>query len=65
MNMEKRGRTAAESERIIFYTELKRGGGGILTVSTVFWYFISCKKGELKFTKLKSLKIRELFSIKE
>lgn len=44
---------------------IKKGGGGILTVSTVFWYFISCKKGELKFTKLKSLKIRELFSIKE
>lgn len=25
----------------------------ILTAFTVFWYFTSCKKGELKFTEIK------------
>lgn len=56
MNMEKRGRRAAESESIIFYTELKikkrKKKEKKLTAITVFSYFISSKKGELKFPEI-------------
>lgn len=61
MNMEKRGRRAAESERIIFYTELKMKKKKNLTAFTAFCYLISCKKGELKFTEIKITEKRSYF----
>lgn len=55
MNMEKRDRRAAETERIIFHTKLKtkKKNLKILTACPVSWYFISCEKQELKFTESK------------